>query len=206
MLAVGGAGFGWLDAVVIAAMVIAEPFVEWLMHVAVLHFRPRRIRGRSLDLHVAREHRRHHEDPKNVPLIFIPHRTLAQAIVAITAAAFLLSSSPGIAATIVVFAAFEMLLYEWTHYLIHTAYRPRGRHFASIARAHRLHHYRNERYWLGVTSNAADRVLHTFPERSQVAASPTARDLLASGDDDGSRAIGTMAGGPFASAVAPQRR
>ncbi len=171
-------GWSWIDIVVVAAMVVVEPFVEWVMHVFVLHFRPRAIRGRQFDLHVAREHRRHHNDPKDVPLIFIPHRTVAQAIVGITAAAWLLSETHAIAATIIAFAAVQLGLYEWTHYLIHTSYRPRHHHFKSIARAHRLHHYRNERYWMGVTSNAADRVLRTFPERSEVEMSPTARDLI----------------------------
>ena len=75
-----------------------------------------------------------------------------------------------------------LLTYEWTHHLIHSSYRPRHRYYRSIWRAHRLHHYRNERYWFGVTVNLADHVLRTFPARDEVPLSPTARSLGTSAD------------------------
>ena len=70
-----------------------------------------------------------------------------------------------------------LLTYEWTHFLIHSTYRPKPRYYRYISRAHRLHHYRNERYWFGVTIHLGDHVLRTFPKRDEVAASPTARTL-----------------------------
>ena len=69
------------------------------------------------------------------------------------------------------------LAYEWTHYLIHSAYRPRSRLYRGIWRAHRLHHYRNERYWFGVTMHQADRILRTYPDKDAVPLSATARTL-----------------------------
>jgi sterol desaturase/sphingolipid hydroxylase (fatty acid hydroxylase superfamily) len=75
-------------------------------------------------------------------------------------------------------SAYGMLLvYEWTHFLIHSTYTPKTRYYRSIWRAHRLHHYRNEKYWFGVTINVADHVLRTFPQRDEVEPSPTARTL-----------------------------
>ena len=53
--------------------------------------------------------------------------------------------------------------YEWTHLLIHSAYRPRTSYYRRLARNHRLHHHRNERYWFGVTTNLGDRVFGTLP-------------------------------------------
>ncbi len=50
--------------------------------------------------------------------------------------------------------------YEWTHYLIHTDYKPKTRVYRAIWRNHRNHHYKNEHYWFTVTSSGtADRVL-----------------------------------------------
>jgi sterol desaturase/sphingolipid hydroxylase (fatty acid hydroxylase superfamily) len=69
--------------------------------------------------------------------------------------------------------------YEWTHYLIHSPHRPRSRYFRSIWRNHRLHHYKNERYWFGVTSTVGDRVIGTLPEQHDVPRSRTARTLRA---------------------------
>jgi hypothetical protein len=68
--------------------------------------------------------------------------------------------------------------YEWTHLLVHSRYRPKSRFYARLSRNHRLHHFRNERYWLGVTSNSGDRILRTLPRaKTDVPLSETARTL-----------------------------
>ncbi len=68
-------------------------------------------------------------------------------------------------------------VYEWTHFLIHTAHRPRSAYYRSIWRNHRLHHYKNEHYWHGITNTLSDRVLRTNPDQADVPRSPTARTL-----------------------------
>jgi sterol desaturase/sphingolipid hydroxylase (fatty acid hydroxylase superfamily) len=70
-----------------------------------------------------------------------------------------------------------LFAYEWTHFLIHSSYRPRHAPYRYVWRAHRNHHFRNERYWFGVTMHLADHVLGTFPERSAVEVSATVRTL-----------------------------
>ena len=47
-------------------------------------------------------------------------------------------------------------IYEWTHFLIHTAHRPRSRLYRSVWQTHRLHHFKNEHYWHGITNTIAD--------------------------------------------------
>jgi hypothetical protein len=69
------------------------------------------------------------------------------------------------------------LAYEWTHYLCHSSYRPKSRFYRRIWRYHRLHHFKNEHYWMGVTRHAADWVLHTLPRAQDVELSPTCRNL-----------------------------
>jgi hypothetical protein len=70
--------------------------------------------------------------------------------------------------------------YEWTHYLLHSDYRPRSRWYRSVWRNHRLHHYKNEHYWFTVTTAAtADRLFGTYPDPATVPTSPTVRDLHA---------------------------
>ena len=70
-------------------------------------------------------------------------------------------------------------VYEWTHYLIHTAHRPRSRYYRSIWKTHRLHHYKNEHYWFTVTTaGTADRLFGTYPaDPSAVQTSPTVKKL-----------------------------
>ena len=75
-------------------------------------------------------------------------------------------------------------VYEWCHFLIHTPYRPQGRYYRAIWRGHRLHHFKNEHYWFGVTSTVADHLLGTAPNQAEVARSGTARTLGVDGLGD----------------------
>lgn len=170
---------GWRarDAVVAGAFVVAQPFTEWLVHVYVLHFRPRRVGGRLVDPYAARSHRAHHQDPRNPRWIFIDVRALyaSFAVAAVLwVLAFTVRPSFG---TAVVSSLALTAAYEWTHFLVHSDYRPRSRWYRGIWRAHRLHHYRNENYWYGVTAHLGDRVLGTYPAKDAVPLSPTATSL-----------------------------
>ncbi|MCA1655122.1 MAG: sterol desaturase family protein [Pseudonocardiaceae bacterium] len=161
-------------------MLAVFPFFEWAVHVCVLHWRPRGVARITIDPLLSRKHRAHHADPRDVPLVFIPwqvHLWLLPLVVAIGLLAF---PRTGAGLTYMIAAALLGLGYEWTHYLIHSDYRPRSRTFRAIWRNHRLHHYKNEHYWFTVTSSGtADRVLGTYPDPRGVATSPTVRDLHA---------------------------
>ena|SRR5438045_2947970 len=170
---------GWTvhDVVVIAAIIGFEPFTEWLIHVHVLHLRPRDVGRWRLDPMVARKHRAHHRDPADLDLVFIPLPVIVGALVIGFGLPLLLAPTVRVAMSASL-ASFAMLLaYEWTHYLIHTRYRPRTALYRRLWRTHRWHHYRNENYWFGVTMHLGDRILRTYPDKDSVELSPTARDL-----------------------------
>jgi len=168
--------WSWWDLLGPAIVLAAQPFTEWLIHVFLLHFRPRRMGGVTVDPLVARKHRAHHADPKDVGLVFVPMPALLFLVFGL--AAVLLPTLPLSRGLSVLVAAYAMLFaYEWTHYLIHSSYRPRHRPYRAVWRAHRNHHFRNEHFWFGVTMHLADHVLGTYPERSEVELSPTARTL-----------------------------
>ncbi|MGV7541001.1 sterol desaturase family protein, partial [Mycobacterium kansasii] len=63
------------------------PFLEWVIHVFVLHWRPRTVGPITLDTLLARDHRRHHAAPRDVDLVFIPTRALPWVIVGLGIAA-----------------------------------------------------------------------------------------------------------------------
>lgn len=69
------------------------------------------------------------------------------------------------------------LVYEWTHYLCHSSWRPRSAFYRELWKLHRLHHFKNENYWMGVTMHAGDRLMGTLPEVGDVETSPTCRNL-----------------------------
>lgn len=169
--------WSWWDLAIAAGIVAAQPFTEWLIHTFILHDRPHIIAGRTVDLHLAKEHRRHHRDPKDIQAVFIPFRTLVVATPIGVALAILMIPSLPMALTVVLTFAAIINVYEWTHFYVHSGCRPKNAYARYIERAHRLHHYRNEHYWMGVTVHAADHVLGTFPDRDDVPVSETARTL-----------------------------
>jgi hypothetical protein len=167
----------WWDLLIVGAFVAAQPFTEWLIHVFVLHFRPRAVAGRTIDPYISRKHRLHHLDPRDVPLVFIPLPTLLGMLVGGGVVLGLAFRSAERSLTAGVIALLLVLVYEWTHFLIHSPYRPRSAFYRYVWRAHRLHHFKNENYWFGVTVHLADHVLRTFPEKSDVPTSSTCRTL-----------------------------
>ncbi len=173
-------GWGLSDALVPVAMLAAFPFVEWVIHVCVLHWRPRELAGTRIDPLVARKHREHHADPRDLPLVFIPWPVLLWLLPALTAVAVLAFPRLGLGLTFLATTAAIGFGYEWTHYLIHSDHRPKTRLYRAVWRNHRLHHYKNEHYWFTVTtSGTADRLLRTHPDPADVPTSPTAKNLHA---------------------------
>jgi hypothetical protein len=186
---------GWRDAGAVAFILVAYPFGEWAIHVYLLHLRPFELRGRRVELASARAHRAHHENPRRLDLInFSPAEALAVLGLAVPAATAVGAGAvalvarplgPGPLVTMLLTGFVLVGVYEWTHFLIHTAHRPRSRYYRSIWRNHRLHHYKNEHYWHGITNTLSDRVLGTFRDQAEVARSPTARTLhVADGPPD----------------------
>ena len=57
------------------------------------------------------------------------------------------------------------------------AYVPRSRVYRRIWQGHRLHHFKNEHYWHGITNTISDRALGTYRDQRDVPRSRTARSL-----------------------------
>jgi len=176
-------GWAWTDLLAPLVFLAIFPVVEWVIHVFILHWRPRRIAGLQVDSLLARDHRRHHADPRDVPLVFIPWRALVW-VIAVGGVALPLGAGALVGASLhnrlsfILTLAAVLFVYEWTHYVIHSDYKPRTRLYKAIWRNHRLHHYKNEHYWFSVTtSGTSDRLLGTFPDPATVPTSQTAKNL-----------------------------
>lgn len=184
-IAVGN--FTWRDLLAPVILIAAQPFVEWFIHRYLLHLKPFTVGGKSIDIYAARAHRRHHKSPADLDrvLLHASEITGSMVLIALTAAPI----TAGIITVLtngdfwplylsaLLFSYIGLLRYEWSHFLIHTPYIPKTRFFRSIWRSHRLHHFKHEDYWMGVSSNLSDRVLGTYPDQSKVKKSPTARTL-----------------------------
>lgn len=177
---------GWWDLAALAAMLVIYPFGEWAIHVYLLHMRPFTVFGRRVHLVSARAHGVHHRAPHDLDQLLLAGWQVA-GLLAISA---LVAVGGGLLTSLVagevpwgpvltaLATAYALILgYEWTHLLIHTAYVPRTKAYRSVWRNHRLHHFKNERFWHGVTNNLSDRVLRTNPDQREVERSETARTL-----------------------------
>ncbi len=188
-LAIGS--WSWVDLAVLGFTAVAAGIIEWVLHIGLLHASDEAWTTRTLGTGVG--HKKHHIDPPDMQwlllgpvdaAVFAVLIALGSAAWTIPAAAIanaLFGWSIGFVATFatgLLCAYLAFAHYEWTHLLVHTRYRPKTRYYKRLARNHRLHHFRNEGYWLGITSNLGDRVMRTYPaDKSAVPLSDTARTL-----------------------------
>ncbi|HVT65462.1 MAG TPA: sterol desaturase family protein [Mycobacteriales bacterium] len=171
-------GWRWWDLGVVAIVLGMQPFTEWLIHVFVLHAKPKRIGSLKLDGLLARKHRQHHAHPKVIGLVLVPRRALITSVLTAVPLYWLVTGMNWRLAVTWLAVAYGMFLtYEWVHFLIHSSYKPKRWYYRYIYKAHRLHHFRNENFWYGVTIHLADHALRTFPGKDDVPVSPTAFTL-----------------------------
>jgi Fatty acid hydroxylase len=178
--------WSWRDAIVPLVIVAEQPFVEWVIHKYLLHLPPIKVAGRRIELYGSVQHRIHHRDPSRLDRVLLkPPEVLSFVLqipliaagvvwvaVTLTGGHFL-----PLLLTATVLSYLGLLRYEWSHFLIHTPYVPKTRWYRTIWRNHRLHHFKHEGYWMGVSTKMGDRVLRTDPDPRTVPKSPTARTL-----------------------------
>ncbi len=132
----------WHDGLAALAVVALWPFLEWLIHVVVLHWVPRSLGVLHLDPPVARAHRLHHHKPWLLAHVFIPYASLVAALVGLHLVLFV--AQPGATATTGFAAAALMSLrYEWTHYLAHLPVRAKTGFGRALQKNHRRHHFKD---------------------------------------------------------------
>jgi hypothetical protein len=117
-------------------------------------------------------HREHHRYPASLDHVLLgaTEATVFQVVNAGVATAVVglplaLAGRPvlGPVLTGILGAVTALAHYEWSHFLFHTAYRPRSARYRRLKANHRRHHWRDQRSWLGITSNLADRTIGTLP-------------------------------------------
>ena len=74
----------WQEALMVLGVMLYWPFQEWWMHRVLLHLKPIRIFGKEYEASFARIHRLHHEDPKDIPLSFLPLSVIFNSLILFT--------------------------------------------------------------------------------------------------------------------------
>ena len=136
-LVIGDWGRG--DVAVALAVVVLTGFVEWFIHLFVLHAAADAWTSRRLG--TGSGHRQHHLDPPDLTWLLLPPRDAAIFVVVLgvwsAAWAVPLVWAIGgnvVASTVtaIALAAIGLAHYEWTHLLAHAAYRPTSRYYARL--------------------------------------------------------------------------
>jgi len=169
------ASWSLADVLLPAAVVLAWPLLEWLVHIHLLHFKPRTVLGIRVDPMNAQRHRAHHLDPWRYQRAFIPVPSLIFIQLAMLSLAAI---TPWLAiwTTAAMITALGMH-YEWVHYLCHIRYCPRSHRYRTLVQNHRRHHFKSEKHWLGVSMLSGDLLMGTAGEPGEVAHSPTVRTI-----------------------------
>ena len=178
------AGWTMVDLYVAIGMLVAQPFVEWTAHITLLHMKPVKIGRFTFDPLFARKHREHHADPRVMELTFLPTVVVVQLAVLSVAAALFAFPRVSLGLTFLVTIGVIGIVYEWTHYLVHTDYRPKTWLYRKLWTHHRLHHYKNENYWFAFTATYPDIAFRTDPAPNEVETSPTVKDILGEAQRD----------------------
>lgn len=183
-LAVGLVGFrlylgNWSLADLIAPVCIIAfwPLLEWMIHVYLLHMKPRKIFGRTFDPNVARTHRAHHTNPSDLSDITINREVFPTVVPLLLGLSYWLFPTIELATgAMAVFFAMA-LHYEFCHFVGHTTWCPPLEYYRRRQRMHRLHHYRDEKLWWGVSTGLGDLLLGTAPDLKSVEKSPTVHNV-----------------------------
>lgn len=150
------------------AIALYWPFQEWVVHAIILHVKPRTVLGMHIDPFFARAHRYHHKHPWVLETTFVPKRVIVPLVPVNIALWWLITPSWAAACTGIALFTLATLIYEWIHYLTHTAYRPQTAYLKGVYRNHHLHHFKNDSYWHSFTLPAIDKLLGTAPDPKSV--------------------------------------
>lgn len=177
--------FGFIDLAIVAISLALVGVIEWFIHLFLLHAPEGSLREEKL--HTSSGHKEHHLDPGNVGWLMLAPADAGAFLVMLLAwnatwpiLLAVVFGAPILGTYLSALTMSYLLLanYEWTHLLVHTRYRPKSGYYKRLAAHHRLHHYRNEHHWLGITSRVGDKALGTLPaSKSDVPLSDTARTL-----------------------------
>ncbi len=147
---------------------------EYLVHRFAFHGLVNKRLGRV----TSRQHILHHEDPGELDVLFNDPRISVTFGIVYFLLAWALAGLPAAAA----FSTGNfvgLVHYEYVHLTSHRpGVRPWMPWLRPLKRSHLLHHYKNEQYWFGVTSQVFDKALGSWRNAHEVESSETVRSLV----------------------------
>jgi len=156
------------DALVGIAVACSWHVQERLLHEYISHMRARRFLNSTFMKRLSEHHHRHHRDPWRTQTLFINTRAYWYTVPSVFGVLFVITLDIRITLTGSSAYFLTLLCYEWCHCLIHTSYIPRSNWYRRRWWNHRLHHFKNRRYWYGITSPMWDIAFGSRPNPSHI--------------------------------------
>ena len=164
------------DLGIIALICCSWPLQEWFVHAHLEHLKPIKMFGRTFELMITKTHRAHHSNPWDPRFGLTPPFILVLYFFGLPLFSYLMLG-PVLAITATATTLALILNYEWIHYLIHTSYAPKTKLYRRLWKHHRLHHFKNEEFWFGLTTLSGDSIMGTNPPLKTTPHSPTCLTL-----------------------------
>ena len=148
---------------------------EYSTHRFLFHAKPSKT-GWILKLQ-HRLHYDHHIDPPKLELLFLPTWFVIPTILVYYGLFFAITRNAALAFSLAFGSVCALYYYEWVHYVAHVPFTPRTPFGRYIKKYHLWHHFKNEKFWFGVTNPTMDYAGATYRDQSVVERSTTVREI-----------------------------
>jgi 4-hydroxysphinganine ceramide fatty acyl 2-hydroxylase len=161
----------------VAALIGAAVFFvsEYTTHRFLFHAQPSAMPWLLKLQH--RLHYDHHIDPPKLELLFLPLWFVIPMSIVYYGVYVAITRNPALALSLTFGSICALLYYEWVHYVAHVPFNPVTPFGRYVKKYHLWHHFKNERFWYGVTNPSMDFVGVTYREVDAVERSTTVREI-----------------------------
>jgi 4-hydroxysphinganine ceramide fatty acyl 2-hydroxylase len=170
--ALGIVPFSFLAALIGAAVFFSS---EYTTHRFLFHAQPSKMPWLLKLQH--RLHYDHHIDPPKLELLFLPLWFVIPTALLYYAVFLAITRNAALALSLTFGSICALLYYEWVHYVAHVPFSPVTPFGRYIKKYHLWHHFKNEKFWYGVTNPSMDFVGVTYRDVDTVERSTTVREI-----------------------------
>ncbi|HTX57435.1 MAG TPA: sterol desaturase family protein [Candidatus Acidoferrales bacterium] len=124
-----------------------------------------------------RLHYDHHIDPPKLELLFLPLWFVIPTALLYYGIYAAITRNAATALSLTFGSICALLYYEWVHYVAHIPFTPKTALGRYVKKYHLWHHFKNERFWYGVTNPSMDFAGGTYRDVDAVERSTTVREI-----------------------------
>lgn len=154
-------GWSGLDVAIVAAFLLLRGVVEWLVHSYLHHARALPILGVRLVTPIHTMHLEHHKNPGDMDTFLFKGGSLLFVAAVVLSMTSLFTLSLDTALTVTLGFMTVIMIHEWVHVICHSAIQPRSALMRYVVSYHRMHHHKDGRRWLSVSSRLGDILFRT---------------------------------------------